>query len=69
MVSLQLSDRRILKGQFPYVGVILEESDKHREPKFKAEMLARFGRETGIDPSVAWPTKAQVGKSFETLDA
>jgi hypothetical protein len=38
----------------------MEESDKHREPKFKAEMLAKYGRETGIDPSVAWPTKNQV---------
>jgi hypothetical protein len=34
----------------------------HREPHFKAEMLAKFGRETGIDPSVAWPTKAQVNR-------
>ena len=54
------SDRRILKGQYPYIGVLLEESDKHREPKFKAEMLAKYGRETGINPSVAWPTKEQV---------
>jgi len=57
------SDRRVLKGQFPYVGVIMEESDKHREPKFKAEMLAKYGRETGINPSVAWPTKEQVSFS------
>ena len=47
-------------GKFPYVGVSWQTSDKHREPKFKAEMLAKFGRETGIDPSVAWPTKEQV---------
>jgi hypothetical protein len=45
------------------VGVIMEESDKHREPKFKAEMLAKYGRETGINPSVAWPTKEQVSFS------
>ena len=57
----------MLHGQFPYVGVILEESDKHREPKFKAEMLAKFGRETGIDPSVAWPTKDQVSLDFWIL--
>jgi hypothetical protein len=57
------SDRRILKGQYPYIGVLMEESDKHREPKFKAEMLAKFGRETGINPSEAWPTKEQVKTS------
>jgi hypothetical protein len=57
-------DRRVLKGKFPYVGVIMEESDRHREPTFKAEMLAKFGRQTGIDPSVAWPSKEQVLLAF-----
>jgi len=45
----------------------MEVSDKHREPKFKAEMLAKYGRETGINPSVAWPTKEQVTRYLEPL--
>ena len=48
------SDRALLHKQMPQAGIQWEKNDEHRDNRFKASMLARYGKKTGIDPSVAW---------------
>ena len=48
------SDRALLHNEMPQAGIQWEKNDEHRDNRFKASMLARYGKKTGIDPSVAW---------------
>ena len=48
------SDRALLNNEIPSAGIQWEKNDDHRSNKFKASMLARYGKKTGINPSVAW---------------
>ena len=48
------SDRALLHKQMPQAGIQWEKNDDHRDNRFKASMLAKYGKKTGIDPSVAW---------------
>ena len=48
------SDRALLHNQMPQAGIQWEKSDEHRDNRFKASMLAKYGKKTGIDPSVSW---------------
>ena len=43
--------------------------DEHRSPAFKSMMLARYGKSTGINPNVAWPTKEEIElqKEYEAV--
>ena len=40
--------------------IAFEKDEQQRSPAFKSMMLARFGKSTGIDPNVAWPTKEEM---------
>ncbi len=58
---LAASDRQILNGKPPYVGVSFQYDDNHRGRKFKRTMLGRYGsRMTGINPGELWPTEQDV---------
>jgi len=59
------SDRAILHNQMPQAGIDWEKNDDHRSNSFKSAMLARYGNKTGIDPSVAWPTKEYIEEQNE----
>jgi len=59
------SDRALLHNQMPQAGLEWEKNDDHRSNSFKSAMLARYGRKTGIDPSVAWPTKEYIEEQKE----
>ena len=48
------SDRALLHKEMPQAGIQWEKNDDHRSNNFKSAMLARYGKKTGIDPSVAW---------------
>ena len=48
------SDQALLHDRMPQAGIEWEKNDEHRSNKFKANMLAKYGKQTGIDPSVAW---------------
>merc|ERR1712168_1303568 len=59
--GLHHSDRQMLKGAPPNVGLKMQWAEKHTSRQFKAEMFGKFGRsKTGVDPSVLWPTKAEI---------
>lgn len=59
------SDRAILHNQMPQAGIAWEKNDEHANKEFKSMMLARFGKETGINPSVAWPSKEEIEEQKE----
>ena len=54
------SDRALLLNQRPQAGIAWEKNDEHRNPEFKSMMFARYGKSTGINPNVAWPTKEEI---------
>jgi len=59
--GLHHSDRQMLKGAPPSVGLRMQWAERHTTRQYKAEMLGKFGRsKTGVDPSVLWPTKAEI---------
>merc|ERR1739838_1267392 len=49
----------------PQAGLEWEKNDDHRSNSFKSAMLARYGKKTGIDPSVSWPTKEYIEEQKE----
>lgn len=59
------SDQALLHDRMPQAGIEWEKNDEHRSNKFKANMLAKYGKQTGIDPSVAWPTKEYIEEQRE----
>jgi len=59
------SDRALLHNQMPQAGIQWEKNDEHRDNRFKASMLAKYGKKTGIDPSVAWPTREYIEEQRE----
>merc|ERR1711997_1388953 len=59
------SDRALLHKQMPQAGIQWEKNDDHRDNRFKASMLAKYGKKTGIDPSVAWPTREYIEEQRE----
>lgn len=59
------SDRALLHKEMPQAGIQWEKNDDHRSNNFKSAMLARYGKKTGIDPSVAWPTKEYIEEQRE----
>jgi len=59
------SDRALLHKQMPQAGIQWEKNDEHRNNRFKASMLAKYGKNTGIDPSVAWPTREYIEEQRE----
>jgi len=59
------SDRALLLNQRPNAGIDFEMNDKHQRNDFKAAMLSRFGKSTGINPSVAWPTDEKIDEQKE----
>lgn len=59
------SDRALLHKQIPQAGIQWEKNDDHRDNRFKASMLAKYGKKTGIDPSVAWPTREYIEEQRE----
>jgi len=65
--GLHYSDRQMLKGAPPNVGLYdMQWTERHTTKQFKATMLGKFGRSgTGVDPSVAWPTKAEIESQQE----
>jgi len=66
---LSASDREIVQGRHPNVGVIFEYSDKHRSRKFKREILGRYGIKSGVNPAIAWPSDKDLdlAKEWESL--
>ena len=63
---LHHSHRQMLRGLPPNVGLSMEWCERHTTREHKAELLGKFGRKsTGIDPSVAWPTKRQMQEQME----
>merc|ERR550532_78080 len=67
--KLFYSDRALLHNQQPQVGIAFDKYDQHRSPAFKSMMLARYGKSTGINPKVAWPTKEEIElqKEYEAV--
>jgi len=66
---LSASDRQILQGRPPHVGVIFEYSDKHRSQKFKRSILGRYGIKSGVNPAIAWPSDKDLdlAREWESL--
>jgi len=67
---LSASDRQILHGKPPYVGVSFQYNDSHRNRDFKQSMLGRYGsKSTGINPGELWPTQndVELAKEYENL--
>jgi len=67
---LSASDRQILHGKPPYVGVSFQYNDAHRSRKFKQSMFGRYGsKSTGINPGELWPTQndVELAKEYENL--
>jgi len=64
--GLHHSDRQMLKGAPPTVGLRMQWAERHTTRQYKAEMLGKFGRsKTGLDPSVLWPTKGEIESQKE----
>merc|ERR1719481_740379 len=64
--GLHHSDRQMLRGEPPAVGLYMQWKERHTSRQYKAEMLGKFGRsKTGVDPSVAWPTKEEMQSQRE----
>jgi len=64
--GLHHSDRQMLKGAPPNVGLKMQWAERHSTRQFKGEMLGKFGRsKTGVDPSVLWPTKEEIESQKE----
>lgn len=60
--KLRASDRQVLRGQPPRIGLHPALwSPEHATRAHQARLLGRFGRAaTGLDPSVAWPSSAEI---------
>merc|ERR1712062_337107 len=67
--KLFYSDRALLHNQQPQAGIAFDKYDEHQSPAFKSMMLARYGKSTGINPNVAWPTKEEIElqKEYEAV--
>lgn len=66
---LHYSDRRIMGGQHPQLGVLWDKGPQDADPKYKAKLLAKYGKITKIDPSLAWPNSDQIAldKEYEQV--
>ena len=63
---LHYSDRQMLRGLPPNVGLSMQWCERHTKRNYKAQMLGRFGRtNTGLDPAMAWPTKEEMRRQAE----
>lgn len=68
--KLSASDRQILKGEAPNIGLRFEYSRHHHSQTFKREMLGSYGaKQTGVDPGICWPTDEHLdlAKEWESL--
>lgn len=58
---LHFSDRQMLRGLPPNVGLTMEWNEHHTTREHKGQLLGLFGRsKTGVDPSLAWPTPKEM---------
>ena len=65
--KLFYSDRNLLHNRMPQAGIEWQKNDKQQSKEFQSMMLARFGKATQFNPSVAWPTSddIQLKKEYE----
>ena len=65
--KLFYSDRNLLHNKMPQAGIEWQKNDKQQSKEFQSMMLARFGKATQFNPSVAWPTSddIQLKKEYE----
>ena len=55
--KLHHSHRNILKGEPPQIGLSMNWDETHMTRAYKAQLFGQFGKSnTGIDPSICWPT-------------
>lgn len=67
---LSASDRQILHGEPPNVGLMFEYNSQQRSKENKRAMLSKYGAaKTGVDPGIAWPTdqEIQLAEEWEAL--
>lgn len=63
---LHHSDRQMLRGQPPEIGLSMQWCERHTGREFKARMMGQFGRQaTGVNPALAWPTKAEMERQAD----
>ena len=54
---LSASDRQILRGEPPNVGLRFEYGRVHHSQEFKRKMFGTYGeKRTDVDPGICWPT-------------
>lgn len=63
------SDRALINNERPQAGISWEKYDEHTSRQFKARMLSNYGKSTGINPSVSWPTsnEIEIQKEYERV--
>jgi len=68
--KLSASDRQILHGEPPNVGLMFEYNNDHRSKEFKRGMLSKYGvAKSGVEPGIVWPTDKEVtlAREWESL--
>lgn len=57
---LSYSHLQVVKGLPPALGTVFQTNTEHLSQPYKRKMLAKYGRKSGVNPGISWPSEEQM---------